>query len=115
MAVDHRHKYRYSTESERANLDIYDYFNFEKPFGLHCLYERNSALEGLSQWATETVFAKGSQKGEPKNWFNHHRVHVKSDRYMYSDSEQSDKSGWKCLLDMTDQQPWTFTGPRRSL
>ena len=41
------------------------------------------------------------------------RVHVKV-RQIF-ESEHSDSSGGKCLLDMTDQQPWMFTGPWGSL
>ena len=34
----------YSNESERANWDIYDDFKLKKPFGLHGLDKKYSAL-----------------------------------------------------------------------
>ena len=44
QCVDPYH--RYSNEAERANRDIYDGFNLNKPFGLHGLYENIQRCKG---------------------------------------------------------------------
>ena len=53
MAVDPLN--RYSKESERANLDIYDGFKLKKPFWSPMFFIKKSAFDGLRLLATMQI------------------------------------------------------------